>query len=293
MKIFSLFFVLLLLMPLVGCQTAPTKMTESRQVPIETLIANAKKPIVLTANTVIIDARRPFDYALAHLPDSVNLTWDHFTQRKGPSKGLLVDESEIARRLALYGVTPEKPVVVVGYGRQGQGEAGRMAWMLYYLGVNDVQMADINYFKTRVSNIQENGIKNAPAWDADPRGRVLAQLGEVKYAISYPQELKQKTVLIDVRSKEEYFARKGFEGGYASPDLRAIHIDWREFFDSTGRPQLSMRDRLKAIKIRPNDRVILVSRQGVRSGAVTMALLSMGFSNAANYAGGLSELLKD
>ena len=47
--------------------------------------------------------------------------------------------------LARAGIAPDSSVVVLGRGLQGEGEEGRIAWMLAYLGVPNIQFANIGF----------------------------------------------------------------------------------------------------------------------------------------------------
>lgn len=272
-----------------ACQTTPTKVYETSTADILPLIKGAREPLTIDSDTVVLDARIPFDFAMAHIPGAINIQWQEFTQSRGAYPGLLQkDLFALTRRLARLGITTDSKVVVVGPGPTGQGEEGRLAWTLYYLGIKNVHFASLSYFKTRLTN-EQNSPPREPAtiWKPRVRSSVMATRDEVLKAIASPGEIK----LIDVRSHQEYFKKQGLGLGYSEPDLQALNIEWKEFFTPDGRPNLAIRERLMGVGIKPKDRVILISNQGVRSAAVTMALLAMGYEGAANYAGGFKELV--
>ena len=100
-----------------------------------------------------------------------------------------------------------------------------------------------------------------------------------------------KTHLIDVRSSKEYMKKRGLGLSYVYPNINAINIEWKEFFDQSGRPNFDLKERLLSIGIGPNDRVLLLSNQGRRSAAATVSLLSLGYRKAANVSGGYVEVL--
>ncbi|MCB0408247.1 MAG: hypothetical protein KDD34_08590, partial [Bdellovibrionales bacterium] len=77
---------------------------------------------------------------------------------------------------------------------------------------------------------------------------------------------------------------------YSIPDLGAVHIEWKEFFDKQGRPQLDIKNQLKAIGISENNTIIVLSNHGVRSAAVNAALISMGFYKSKTFVDGLESL---
>ena len=138
----AFFFLFLSLLGLsISCSQKPTKVYQSKQGFSRLIQEKAKKPIKITANTIVIDARSRFDYTMAHYPDAEHLLWESFSQSGGRYPGRIQEDLEAARqRLQLKGLTPERPIVVVGYGTKGKGEAGRLAWTLLYFGFEDVQI---------------------------------------------------------------------------------------------------------------------------------------------------------
>jgi len=185
-------------------------------------------------------------------------------------------------------MSPETKVVVVGKGINGKGEEGRLAWILIRLGIQDVQFASVNYFKAQLTSEESLPLKSKPMWKPNKILSIEADKKEVIKAIT--GNSKGKIHIVDVRSKNEYFSRTGFGEDYATPNLNTIHVEWKEFFDAYGRPNFNIKKQLKAVGIHPRDRVLTLSNKGVRSAAVTMALLSMGYKKAANYSGGLKEI---
>jgi thiosulfate/3-mercaptopyruvate sulfurtransferase len=270
-----------------GCQSKPTKVYEARDIELKILAEKLARPIQFTEKTVLIDARSPFDFAMAHAPGAVNLQWTDFTAR-GPVPGLLKNDLFAeARRLAWMGIGPDTPVVVAGPGTKGHGDDGRLAWTLLYLGVRDVQLVDLDSLGLRYSNITPPPRASVPVWKPIVAKSILAGKKEVLSVATskaYPN-----MHILDVRSVQEFTART--PKGYVLPDLRAVNIPWTEFFTRGGRPNAAIADRLRAIQIKPDDRVLVMDDIGVRSAAVTYALLALGYANAANFAGGWAELI--
>jgi len=273
-----------------ACAQKPTKVYTSEDINTLVLAKALHQPIQVTEDTVILDARLPFDFAVAHLAQAVNVRWEDFADSQGPYPGRMkADLSAEVRRLALLGIGPNTPVVILGSGVRGKGEEGRLAWTLLYLGVFNVQTAEADSLGLRYSNIVSQPRANVPAWEPHIRDSILSSREEVIHvAISKHDE---RVHILDVRSKNEYFS-KNRQLQYEVPDLRAVHVEWKEFFTPQGRPNEAIKDQLQAINIIPTDRVLVISNNGARSGAVTYALLSMGYKKAANFAGGYTELLK-
>ena len=236
--------------------------------------------ITVDENTVLLDARNAFEFGGSHAEGSHNVQWDSFSQRN--HKGLLNKNlNRISRRLSLLGINQDTPVVVLGNGQEGAGEEARVAWMLMYLGVKNVQTASLDSLKLRRAKAEGPGPENVERWKPEPITHLLADVQEV---MGNAVGKKDKNIhVIDVRSQKEYFEKDQVE-------LRGLNIEWKEFFTSKGRPNLQIKKRLQNIGINPKDRIVIMSDEGLRSGAVTYALTMMGFQNVGNLAVGWKAL---
>lgn len=287
---------------LAGCALAPTKVREVPERRYEGAGALAS-PIKIVPETVVIDARPQFEFSMVHVPHSVNMRWSDFTDPQPENRGvLLTDLGAIARRLATAGLQPSSHVVVVGKGLGGHGEEGRIAWMLGYLGFSNVQFATFESLKFRYSNIvEENALKSQQPWRPEPVESLLVTRAEVRFAINHntvhqPAAFRQGSApvlyrIIDVRVSDDYLGREGIGAARKIPNMEAINIPWKEFFDSSLRPRQEMLAKLTSVGVSPEHRIIVISSDGVTSGAVTMALRALGFANAGNYAGGIQDLM--
>lgn len=261
----------------VGCQTQPTKVTETQTRDFGVIADKLSKPIVLTENLVILDARPPFDYGLNRIQNSRSFQWINLTEPGGLGL-VLKDPRQAALRLSLLGIRPESPVLIVGYGLSGQGEEGRLAWNLLYYGFKDVQTANVEVFRKAYTQAQTPHPVNEPEWKPEVRDELLASFDELNHWAKHPKERSEKRIfLIDVRSKSEFF-----EKSKANPDVGAIHIEWKEFFTQEGRPNPAIRAKLNDLGIGLNDQVILFDNKGLRSGAASYALLALGFTQVKN-----------
>jgi thiosulfate/3-mercaptopyruvate sulfurtransferase len=282
-----------LLLALTACQQTPTKVRETVDRRFEGAGAIGA-PIQITPETAVVDARSAFDYSVAHIPHSLNLQWNSFTQLEPESRGLLMtDLNAVVRRLAVAGLSPSTPVVVAGRGLGGDGEEGRIAWMLAYLGFSKVQFAAIDSLKPRYTNLSESpSTKAITPWKLESVESLNVERAELLQAL--PQGGKGANGqyrIVDVRSVDDYLGRTGIGGQNAIPNMGATNIPWTEFFDAALRPRPEMLKRLSGVGIRPEHRVIVIDTGGISSGAVTLALRSLGYSRAGNYSGGLVEFL--
>ena len=109
------------------------------------------------------------------------------------------------------------------------------------------------------------------------------EIGESGNKLSRPG-----TIIIDCRAAKDYFSGAGVS---FSPQVRVVNIQWSEFIDDTGRPDPAISNKLSKIQITPDSRIIVLSDNGLESGAVVMSLRQLGFSFSGHLAGGYGELL--
>ncbi len=285
---------LVIVVAAVGCQQAPTKINQTASVDQNILLKNVSGELKVEANTILVDARPAFEFSVAHAPGAVNLLWEDFATPNTPTPGKVPkDISPIAHRLALHGIYPGAAILVMGNGKAGKGEEGRVAWSLVNLGVRDVQIASIDQFRVGMTNAEPKQRENVAPWTPNRAIQMEADLKEVLSIATAKLAEGQRpgAYLLDVRSRKEYFLKAGVGLGYVFPDLRALHIPWDQFYNDMGRPNPEIKGQLHGLGWQARDRIIVVSNKGVRSGAAAFALMSMGFTNVANYTGGFMELL--
>ena len=298
---------------LCSCAIKPTVTTENFQ--RKTVFAPTPEAFEIFPDSAVLDVREPFEYSTGHIPNAHSLQWSDFTESNPEQRGVLQsDLYAAARRLARMGIGPDTKVAVVGKGIGGHGEEGRVAWMLLYLGVKDVRFASESVYKGhRVTQDVVNlgspqsgpstlkgATKDAPVWKPSPLRSLNVTRSEVQFALNSgvqhkPVKFKNAEPvvyqIIDVRNSGDYLGQNGFGAGHHIPNMNAVNIPWQEFFTPQMKFRREMRSQLEAVGILPEHRVIVVDEGGVGSGAVTVALRALGFSNAGNYAGGLIDLL--
>ncbi len=285
---------------IMSCAT-PTKSSVSQPRAFDEAPLN--RPVEIKAETIVVDARPAFEYSTAHVPRSVLLNWSDYTEAEPAQRGIIQSDTfAAARRLARAGISPESHVVVLGKGLQGSGEEGRLAWTLAYLGVANVQFASLDSLKPRLTNSPEaNPLASVPIWKPSVVSDLNASRDEVLFAIneravdkpaSYKGQPARLYRLIDVRSEKAYLGKEGMGVVKTVPNMDAINIPWQQFFTPNLRTNQMMISQLRSMGFSIDQRLIVLDENGVASAAVTMALRSAGFSNAANYSGGLQDLLK-
>lgn len=276
-----------------GCQHRPpaTKVYESHRYVNKVLISKLAKKLVVDEDTIIIDARRGFDYTLAHIKGSYNIHWSHFARQNGPQRGVLYsDLYKVSRWLARKGIGLNSKIIVVDDGRRSNGLAGRLAWTLLYLGIKDVQVSSIDHLKMKLTQSKSPKKEKLTLWKPKLQDSIIVKDKEFEDSIKY--KTPYRVIFIDVRTHQEFFA-KGEDGlKYKTPNIGAILIPWDKFYDKKGRPNLFMVDRLGGIGIRPSDRIIVLSNYGIKAAAAVTSLLTLGYSNVGAYTGSLKQFFE-
>ena len=225
----------------------------------------------------IVDARPYADYLAGHIPGAIWQDWKAWCQpapvHASPELhqpgywGVLAEDTpdRIEQRLALAGLSSDKPVVVYADGSRSKGREGRLAWMLLYYGASSVSLLDGGWSGwRRAGGAVETSICVPPRGHfkvrIQPQRRVL--LPQLKEAI----ETGEMPLLVDARSRAEYDGhlydyqpRKGRMPG-------AVHMPYTDFFDEVG--NFVARDRYLQrlpLAVRQAEHIVPYCEVGVRS----------------------------
>jgi thiosulfate/3-mercaptopyruvate sulfurtransferase len=280
----GLFYRLILtILIFVGCQTQSTKVRETTK----NLPVPKDGDIVVTDKTVLLDARPLFQFSSGHLPQAILVRWDDFSRPGSPNKGEIdPDPFGLARRLARLGITPETPVVILGNGNAGIGEEGRVAWVLAYLGVKQVQIAREDHLDGKRMPGEGGLVKNAPIWKPSVNSTLMVTRKELlASAKKMTTPGTEPVVILDVRSPADYLKKRA-----TTIEIGSINMEWKLFIDDRGRPRRQIMRDLQAVGIDPDERIIVLSDDGVKSAIVTMALRELGYSRAGNFPEGLNAM---
>lgn len=272
-----------------GCVMKPTKVVQTEKREFDLLVDKTQRPLELHEATVVLDARSNFDYGLNKVRGSYHFPWENLAEDR-VSGEVMRDKRKAALRLSLNGLQPLTPIVIVGNGPRGQGEEGRLAWTLLYMGFQDVQVAGVAMFRKDWTPNASPPAQNVPVFTVNVREEMQVSIPEFKKMMEDPKgRMQTRTFILDVRGEKEYFNRA--KGAKSTPDINAIHMDWKEFYTAEGRPNAGARAKLQSLGITPADRIVTISQHGVRSSAAAYALLALGFSRVQNFTGGWNSVL--
>lgn len=245
----------------------------------EWLAANIDNP-----GLVIIDTRSNALYTAGHIKNAVNLLTSTFDiGGTGIDSMDLKTASEIATILGNAGVSNNAKIIV--YGADVDANAGRIFWMLEYLGATDVHVLDGGYAK----------------WTSDNRAMVTTAttLSTATFTTSSIDSAK-------LALKADVLAHYADTVNYAIVDSRnatdyatshipnAINILVGDFLnaDKTVKSYTDLKTFLDGNGITSGKTVITHCYVGYRSGQEYFVLRLMGF-NVSNYDGSWTEWIAD
>ncbi|MGE4130356.1 MAG: rhodanese-like domain-containing protein [Bdellovibrionales bacterium] len=267
-----------------GCQSKPTRVGESQSREFALIIDKVDKPLKLSDHSVILDARSSFDYGLNRVTGSQHLTWESLAESSQTGE-LMRDRRRLAQRLALFGLKPDRPIIVLGNGPRGGGEEGRLAWTLVYFGFRDVQISSVELFRKNMTQLPSPAPENVEPTDLEGNFGLVVDKKEFQRWAENPKDRAESRVwILDVRSEGEYFNKT--KGAPKVVDIGALNVEWKQFFTDMGRPNVKIREILAALGVQPKDRIIVVSNKGIRSSAAAYALLAIGFHRVENFLAG-------
>jgi thiosulfate/3-mercaptopyruvate sulfurtransferase len=222
-----------------------------------------------SAETAIVDPRRPMKYLLGHLPGAINIP----VYKAFGTDGRLIAPDALAEFIGGAGlgdgVTP-----VLYDSPEGQN-AAMLAWILEYLGRSDVHVMDC-FFEAWKAGRREVRykpvVRAAHRFSARVDPSIRATLEEVREA----RGLK----LVDFRSREEFTGEKSMGGDTPGHIPGAVNVVWRELGSPPER-LLKGREQIERMLgdagIRRGDTVIAYCRSGPRASLGYLALRELGY----------------
>lgn len=248
--------------------------------------ANDLAKLMKDNNVVIVSARTEADYKKVHITGAVHINHTDL-YKEGPVKNMLKSPAEIAKVLGENGISESKKIVLYD---DGTGKyAGRLYWILSYMGATDVKILDGHMQAWRAARkpVTKNPSSVAAAtFTPKVNAAYLSSMNEVKSSIG-----STSVAIVDARSAEEF-------GGTAETALRkghipgSINLEYTNMMDASH--QLKSNDELQKIfsaaGITKDKKVIIYCESGVRAGIIFFVLKSaLDYPNVKVYDGAYSE----
>lgn len=277
MKYFKRFIalpLLLLMMMSMGINSKGDFVTVEEFANLKAIVKVKGKDIYATkAEYSLVDARNK-GYKKSHLKGAVNLKLTDIQNEKG----VLKSSTEIAKVLGTKGILPTRTVYIYDDGKFKN--AGRVYWVLKYMGYKNVKIIDGGmkaWAKARKKVTPKPTKAKAGTATVTKKSTLLAKEADVKGAKG-----KANVTLIDVRAADEFNGTKEtkLKPGHIPG---AINIDFNKCLKAG---QLKSKAELQKVfaSVPSGNTVILYCETSVRAGVVYAALTSvLGYKKVKVY----------
>lgn len=236
---------------------------------------------------LILDARGEDTYAKGHIPGSIPVMWQKFSDMSGaPGEnlnwGTVLKPEDLSEKLSEFGISKDKEIVVYTSTDGGWGEEGRIVWMLSRAGFDNVKMLDggFEYWKANEYEVTRDTVEPTPI---DVEVTALDNSTNID-----TEELASKigeVVIIDVREKDEYNGAQKYGEARGGHLPGAINITFNKFLneDGTLKTATEIKTILDENGIEKDDEIIAYCTAGIRSAHMQIVLSMMGYENVKNY----------
>ncbi len=214
------------------------------------------KELKTSKDVIIVDARKSADYTKIHIKGAVNIPKSEYQN----DKGMLKPVNEVAAVFGKAGITRNSKVVV--YCKSGTN-AGRLFWVLNYLGAKNVSILDgqlSGWMAVRgpLTKVKPN-VKKATFTPA-VNSSILAKKSYVKSKLN-----SSTTILVDARKANDY--AEGHIG-------KAVNIPKEKLMNEnhTFKDKATLAALFKNAGVTANKEVIVYCKTGSRAGTMFFVL---------------------
>ncbi|TGL20144.1 thiosulfate sulfurtransferase [Leptospira yanagawae] len=241
----------------------------------------------------LIDTRSVMARIKTKIPDAKLLSWEELSRSETPFRGKLQSEDKIQKILSNLGISRKDIVIVLGDGKNGWGEEGRIVWSLREVGYPHAYWYDgsvSSLLETIEKRKQNKKIVNPIINSTNTiKTGVLKKTDISKEEINKQIKLNAYQIL-DTREPREFAGATPYgesRGGHI-PSAKLFY--YQNLFDDNGRikSKEEVDQILNQIGISSTKPIVAYCTGGVRSAFVVGILRSYGY-NAYNYSGSMWE----
>lgn len=220
-------------------------------------------------NVKVVSVQSDKNYKVSHIRNSIHLDHSKLYKETGPA-GILKSAEEIAKYLGDNGLSNTNMVVL--YDDGDNKTAGRMYWILKYMGVKDVKILQKDMKAWRAARIPLT-----PAPTKVVKATFTPNVNDAIYASSkwVKDNLKNANVVfVDVRAPKEYTGADGKSPGHIPG---AVNLEWSSMNGEGGvlKSTDELGKLLKGAGVTPDKTVVVYCATSVRAGLPYFVLSSL------------------
>ncbi|MBU0991121.1 MAG: hypothetical protein KJ737_01400 [Proteobacteria bacterium] len=239
---------------------------------------------------IIIDTRSADAYAAGHIPGAIHMEWGAFAVwNDPPEKAILKPVADLEEQLGELGLTRTSKMILYDDTLTSWGSAGRIFWMLEYLGCVNVQILNGGWDKWKADSLatEKTTTTLAPsAFSADltlfpdinvDKDYILSRLDDTDFA------------LVDTRTDEEYMGWTRYEEARGGHISGAVQLPYKDYYntDNSILGYADLKALLESHGITADKEIVAYCTAGVRSGFFYFLTRLMGYKHVANYDGSI------
>lgn len=293
----------LLLVFLLGCSDPESKRpsSDSQEAPGETYanpsslieVAGLQPMLQDLVNKVLIDVRKPKQFAAGHIGDALNIWRNQITDTSFNYGGMMATKEQMEELLSELGILPSDTIIL--YDAKADVDAARLWWILKYYGHDQVKLLNggLKAWMEKggeLDSTDSNFDYSSYQFEGSVITKIHASIGEVKSSIETGHG-----VLLDTRSTQEFsgsIKKKG--AAWAGSIPHSINLDWSASVNYESDHRFRSAPELKKIYgdvgITDSTDVISYCHSGVRSAHTLFVLTELlGYQNVRNYDGSWTE----
>jgi thiosulfate/3-mercaptopyruvate sulfurtransferase len=234
-------------------------------------------------NVKVISAQSAKNYKVSHLRNAIHIDIKALT-KEGKPEGVLKSDLEVAQYLGDHGISNTNAIII--YDDGNNKSAGRLYWILKYMGVADVKILQ----------------KDMKAWRAAriPLTPAPTKATKADFATSLDASIYVDTkwvkdnlnnadiVFVDARAPKEFTGADGKSPGHI-PD--AINLEWKSFGVNEGvlKSNEDLQKMLTSAGITSDKTIVLYCGTAVRAGLPFFVMTSLlDYPNVKVYDGAMN-----
>ncbi len=240
---------------------------------------------------VLIDMSDETQYQRFHLKNAIQLPYHVLNQRLKNGVSVSIGRNNIVKLLGLLGISASSHVVV--YDDMGGLHAGRLFWELERINHKRVSLLNGGLVKWILEGKPVTATPYQPGKKTNyPQPKLAKDIHLASIKEVLPATREKDTLLIDVRSKEEYMGHVKQRRSGHIPGARLWGWDNAVDFENQFKfkPKSVLQDELKKIGLTKKDQpVILYCRSAHRASQSYLTLRYLGFTNVKVYDGSMKQ----